>query len=530
MRDIAIFKSPFFQLATLLIAISFLNKVLFSLIIPIWHTPDEQAHFAQVAYFAEFDRMPSGPSDLNNEIYTSEVLLGTLRDERGNNNFTYHPEYNIEYTNSYLGLYEKQIIEIPLEDRKEIVGQEAARYPPLYYLITAFFYKLFYSSSLIDRVFASRIVSIVLGVLLVIVSLLISKQLFPKNNLLQMSLVVLVGFHPMLNFVSVGVTSDAMLNLLYALGILLCLFIIKNGLNRIYLIYFTVILLLLYLTKPQFVLFIPTFFLAVALSFINRKNLSKKILTFFLIAGLVMGIIFYFGSKNPDFYEMIQKFYNQDFFPGKSKQAIGIVDFTKMTVYKTLHETVPWYWGVYKWLSVVLPIEVLRIINRLLLIIFIGVGIKLFQILKRKRTIEDLMFIFLILSSITYSLGIFYYDYLKFSSANFSFGLQGRYFFPMVTAHMAIMLIGLVTLIPKKFNKYQNHIVKFFITSMVILFVFSVLFVATKYYDLSSFNKFVTQLSQYRPFYYKGNWIYGWFTIYLIFFLYFILSYLRIRK
>src|SRR5688500_11506628 len=103
----------------------FLKQVAFAAVTPIWHTPDEQAHFAQVAFFAETGQMPYYPEDLNKEILISERLLGTERDERGNNKFTFHPEYRIEYTDSLIGRYEEEIKNLPKKYRTEFVKQEA---------------------------------------------------------------------------------------------------------------------------------------------------------------------------------------------------------------------------------------------------------------------------------------------------------------------------------------------------------------------------------------------------------------------
>ena len=77
----------------LLILVTFFNAILFSMLTPIWHGPDEQAHFGQVQNIAETGRVHK--QDLNNlsqEIFISEQLLGIERDERGNNKFTHRPE------------------------------------------------------------------------------------------------------------------------------------------------------------------------------------------------------------------------------------------------------------------------------------------------------------------------------------------------------------------------------------------------------------------------------------------------------
>jgi len=78
--------------------------------IPIWHFPDEQAHFGEVQNYAEGN--PINPASSNNtarEIDESEILLSTKRDSLGNNLYIYHPEFNIPYSDSKMGIYENQI-------------------------------------------------------------------------------------------------------------------------------------------------------------------------------------------------------------------------------------------------------------------------------------------------------------------------------------------------------------------------------------------------------------------------------------
>ena len=95
----------------LLIIITLFKGLLWSLFIPMWHFPDEQAHFNHVAFNVERPNLINFGKglDLNQEIAISEQLLGTYRDEQGNNSFTYHPEYNPEYSNSQQGTHEEQI-------------------------------------------------------------------------------------------------------------------------------------------------------------------------------------------------------------------------------------------------------------------------------------------------------------------------------------------------------------------------------------------------------------------------------------
>ncbi len=96
MKELNWLKRPLFWL---LIA-TFFKGVIWSGVVPLWHFPDEQAHFAQLQNIAEGVKLNKEGST-SEEIYISEKILGTERDERGNNRFTFHSEYNLAYSKSF---------------------------------------------------------------------------------------------------------------------------------------------------------------------------------------------------------------------------------------------------------------------------------------------------------------------------------------------------------------------------------------------------------------------------------------------
>ena len=96
------------RVVRLLFVAVFLNALSWIILIPIWQYPDEQAHFAQVQDIAEIGQSPVNKFDTSHEIALSEEILGTDRDSAGNNKFTYHPEYKIDYSGNYYGPFEKK--------------------------------------------------------------------------------------------------------------------------------------------------------------------------------------------------------------------------------------------------------------------------------------------------------------------------------------------------------------------------------------------------------------------------------------
>lgn len=515
----------------LLLVVSLVKEIIFSAIIPMWHVPDEQAHFAQVAYFAERGMMPLTAPDLNQEILTSEELLGTSRDERGNNNFTFHPEFRIEYTNSTIGKYEEIINNIPISNRQKLVKQEATYYPPLFYLISSIPYKIFYQFGLIDRVFLTRIVSILLSVSTVYVGWLIAKKLFKDDEVLQLTLPIILSFQPMFSFLGAGVNSDNLMNFLFTLFLYYCILIIMEGISKRLLILLLINLILLYFTKPQFLFTLPILLLAFILSIFGRKKIEYKyifrillfvILFFGIIVLLISGKIDSFITKYTYFFSFNPNHLN-------NKVTLSFLEFLKQSLIHLYAEVVPWYWGVFNWLGVTYPREVHRVINRILVIAIIGIFIKFILIMK-KRSKEDLIFLFLLISSVIYFVGVTYYNYLFTLGHGYQFGIQGRYFFPTIIAHMGVILVGIITLVPKHFKNYMSLIVKTVGILMIFLNFVAIWILSVSYYDLSSFNTFIIQSSQYKPIFFKGYFLIFWISLYIILFVLFIYKYLRLKK
>lgn len=516
----------------LLLVVSILKEIVFSAITPIFHTPDEQAHFAQVAYFAEVGKMPRFGKDLNREIYESEGSLGTLRDEKGNNQFTFHPEYRIEYTNSLDGKYEQEIDTIPAEYRKQFIKYESANYPPLFYWISSIPYFLFYGTGLISRIYAVRFVSLMMNVLTIFISYLIAKEVFPRNKISQIVVPILVSFHPMLSFVSAGVSSDNLMNLLYSIFIYLCILLIKHGFNKKLLVYLVSTFLFLFLTKPQFILVIPTFIFA-SLIYLHykRKVSGKGILSYIILSISIVAIIFYFVSYTQIFRSLQGLVYSQNYEIFIKTISLGsFIRFFKETIIHTIAEVIPWYWGVFNWLGVTYPRIVHQIINRLMILAAFGIIIKVFYII-RKGTIDGMLIFFLILSSLIYFSGITFYNFLFFQTSGFPFGIQGRYYFPTIVPHMIILYIGFIALIPKKFIKLKTEYFPKFLSFLMVVFSFVALWViAQSYYELDNLQIFIMQVSQYKPWIYKGYFLISIFFIYITISLIFLIKFLNLTN
>ncbi|OGG32018.1 hypothetical protein A3I51_03975 [Candidatus Gottesmanbacteria bacterium RIFCSPLOWO2_02_FULL_38_8] len=504
----------------------FIKEFIWIILVPLWHFPDEQAHFAQVAYLAEKGNSPNGDNnDLTKEIYLSEELLGTKRDRYGNNKFTFHPEYRIPYSNNLTGLYEREILFLAKDlKNRQMVGKEASRYPPLYYILLAVLYKIFYFNNLINRVFLARIFQIIFYIGTVYISFKTVKVIFSGNSFLSYSLTLLVAFQPMFSFVSAGINSDNISNFIFSVYLFISLKLIKSVFSRKYLLALILTTLLGIYAKPQFYITLPLSFLLIFYKIITLKTGPEKR---FFKAAIYMFIIFliltFFSVFRLGPQILLSKLaYGFDL----PKFLINLKTYAFPHLYR---EVLPWYWGVYNWLGVTYPRIVHRIINWLILLSLIGF---IFFFIRNRQKINRWPvngIIYLLFANLAFFLGVYLFDWLQFVESGFKFhlGVQGRYFFPLIISHLLFILIGWRELF-QIFPLLLPLATKLLVVLMFILHWYALYLIALTYYDLSLLSVFIIQASQYKPWFFKGNLLLTQIFFSLTVNLAFLLKYLKI--
>lgn len=503
------------MLTRLLVFTGALNALAWITIIPVWQYPDEQAHFAQVQNIAQTGFVPQTGFDTSYEIALSEKILSTQRDGQGNNKFTYHPEYKLAFTNSTFGPNESLLTSLPRESRTQMVKNESTHNPPAYYFLSSFFYKIVNNSDLITRVYAIRLFSLFLFTLNVLTAYKIGKLLFEKNHLLTLTLTSFIAFNPMLIFSSTGILPDPLTNLLFSIVIYFSLKIIKEGLTTLSLLGVFASIVLGLLTRQQFLIAVFIAIIPITLRLITQPRLLVKVLIFSLISSVPIYISsFVFAPLSflrafsaPEIgWPKINLIFTQEFY-------LYFLEFLK----KSFSQTLPWYWGVYKWLSLTLPPLTYQIINRIILVSIFGLVIYYLKCFSTKKiTSQVVLTTFLIFISVIYFVMFGIWDFFFSRQYGYSFGFQGRYFFPLITAHMAILIIGLWEIIKFAFKKYS----KFALSALVILVIlfhdFSLMYIASWYYNTQSLGNFINHASQYKPILFKGNIIFFLITLALI--------------
>lgn len=484
-------------------------------VVPMWHTPDEQAHFAQVQNIAEGVTPVYGQPNTSAEIYTSEVMLQTARDSKGNNSYTYHPEFNIPYTSAVDGIYEAEIKQISKGDRTKLVIVEATAYPPFYYRVASLAYKLVYQADLITRVFTTRLISILLMVVTVYFTYKIGALIFPKSSLLAVVGAALVSFHPMFTFTMVGVNSDALMNALFTVFMYYTLVFALESFKARTIVFMALAYLAGVFTKPTFHI---GFLLIIVAAFVSVRKPTYRVAILLLVIVMVLASLFAMRVRiaetmNTGTFTLIPEVSFED----QANSDLTLVSHLKWTMEHTVREVLPWYWGVFKWLGVTLPRWSNRLVNRVVVVAIFGVviyGIK--QIRARHHSKSDWAIILLAFAAVSYFVTLTLWDWLFTRSKGFSFGMQGRYLFPQIAAHMFLMLVGLLQLVPEK-----KTILRYLLALSVIGLMIGFNFVALKtvvavYYPNVNFSTLVLQTSQYKPWFFKGSFVIVIWSTYLI--------------
>lgn len=504
----------------LLLFLILIKELVWAFFIPAWHFPDEQEHFAHVSCNAELDincREAAMYEDMSEEIVNSLNLLNVNRDNAGNNKFTYHPEFKIKYSNSLTGIYENNIVSMPVSSRKKMVKFDSAYYPELFYNISKIPYNLVYSGNIFERVFAVRIFWLPALLIIVWTGFKIGKILKPDSQIFPVVVATALGFQPMLSFVSSGVTSDNILNLLFSLVILELVFLLRFGFKLQFVVLLFIFTWLGINSKPQFYISFGLIAPVAIYFFVNliREKNSQKFVILGILAAILSLVYLLFDKQIIKFIQSFRILFfakehvlNSDY---------SITDHFKWIANHTIREVIPWFWGVFRWLSLVLPRPINQILMRLTLIGFVGVFIKLIQTFFKKLNRQTLIFYFLIYSVLVYFLSLFFWDWNFIRTHNFSFGIQGRYYFPVIVPIIILLIYGVTALVElinaRKFVKWIEFLLGFFFLA---LGTHALYWVIGSYYDISNFNSFIIQASQYKPLFAKGFYLESLLIIFIV--------------
>lgn len=415
----------------IILLVAFLIKGLVWLFItPIFQVPDENVHFSLIQYIAENNRYPGAR---NADIVSREIVsVGKI--VRFNWMIS-HPVWQ--------GVESDWQMRIKTLDKRlktqfgSFENQGGQKLPKAYFVLGAAVYKVIINQNFLWRFYALRFLSVILGLITVYLSYLIA-QFFFKNKLLSLAAVSLIAFQPMASVIFSSITYDSLTILTATAFLYLAVKFIKTTKKKFQWLALFIALAGLMVKSQLIGLSLAWLFL------LTKKQL--KFLPLFLI------IFIFLGWQMHDIQEFLLIFLA--WFQGNNWHLVA--DYADVYAKPLLAEVFPWYWGVFGWLEKVMPLVVYRVIKIICGLSLIGIIIS-----RQFRRIR-----FLLIFTFVMALVIMVNDFFIFSQRGANFGVQGRYFLPAVTAHMILLIFGLLVLIPKN---YHNLLAKTLIVSSLCL-------------------------------------------------------------
>ena len=191
--------------AILCALVAMANALVWSIIVPPFQVPDENAHFAYIQHLAETGEPPRfepGPG-ASDEQFQAEIALNEF-------DVSTRPENRPIWTE-----LEQRNLERVLDSdlsRSNGGGQSnSTNNPPLYHLLGVVAYAAGSGGDLLDRMALVRLVSVLLAGLTVLFTYGFLRELLPRSPLLWSVGSLAVAFQPLFGFMAGGVNNDALL-------------------------------------------------------------------------------------------------------------------------------------------------------------------------------------------------------------------------------------------------------------------------------------------------------------------------------
>lgn len=188
--------------------VALLTGTAWSLLIPLFHVPDEQAHFSYAQYVAEAGKPPTGRAGIQHFSEEQRLLLDTVRWK-----YVIHRGENRPPSTATAKRRLERAQDARLDRESEGGYTTATNNPPLYYGAAAGAYLLSPSTAPADRIHLMRLLSALLGAVTVLFTFLFLRELLPGTPWAWTVGALAVAFQPVFGFISGGVNSD---NMLYA--------------------------------------------------------------------------------------------------------------------------------------------------------------------------------------------------------------------------------------------------------------------------------------------------------------------------
>lgn len=451
-----------------LISLFVLKGVFFALLLPAFQNPDEQVHYGTIQHWSEPEEKTweikehkKGEYLINTEDIRTSNLPEETRESAAIIGFD-----EIKFQNQNTQNFENQetensILENTWQRFVSVKPSMVSGTWSWYYLVSSWIERLCSGADIFTRMFAIRVFSVVLGILVVLLAYLTFRKI-NFSNLESLLLASLVAFQPMLTATAAQINIDIALIFSFSLFIFTGVWILNDGISwKKSLLLMLSALLGFFAKGPGIVLvasLIPLLGYPIWIRFgqqmkerINSLNMSPKTLWLSLIFAIIFVGTILWGIIPTSYISSITH-----------ASAVSKFDspLTSLAAYfdKTIDiDAFCWsaisYWGNFGWLDTRIGDAAFNSIWTLEIIGLIGVILyflpktflnKLGMTEVKEFLPEKKYIVFLLLLSLALQFAIRFYDWRVFdATSKILIGTPGRYFLPNIIAHFALLATGL---------------------------------------------------------------------------------------
>ena len=453
----------------LVFVIAFGIRGVWAFVVPPWQAPDEAVHYLYAAHIIEQGELPH-PTPTDDPSYPAEVLtswrltlLGKLsgRGLSSTHELAYLPvDYNYGAARAYEGSEEQRRWPGPLTG-----------YPPLYFLYSAVPYWFFRHAPIISRLFAVRFASVLLGALSCIFAYLMAYEL-RQSRRWGLVLGLAMAMMPMYVFITSVANNDAAVDFAAAVLIWLIVRIYRSDrVSAVLALATGVIGGLALLTKPTIlplllVAGIIILIKAFPSSYVSRRSLQIR-LAIGALYGTSIALVYspwiliryhYFHDVRllslpfPSLFRLItgDTAVSASAPPilGAAPHLFAVSRFSLWSYLIYEKNRGPAYfgwllvrsfWGDFGWLDAPLPVRVFALIVAFCAIAGTGLIVQFVNQPAQRRGLLLLMAL-LVVQTVFLFIGVDYFQ--GFIKTGSDFGLQGRYFFPILAPLLLVLLSG----------------------------------------------------------------------------------------
>ena len=239
--------------------IALVNAIVWGLIVPPFHVPDEQGHFAYAQYLAETGKPPP---QRGGSAYSPQVIVA-LRD------LNFYSTIGDPNQRGVITPAENRTLKAdlakPLSPLSDGAATSVTNQPPLYYALAAIPYWLSPAHDVLSRLALMRLLSALLAAGTVVAVFLFLRELLPRLPWAWTVGALMVAFQPQVNFIAAGVQADNLLFFASTLVFLMLTRAYRRGLTTRRAVAIGAIVAVGLLSKLTFLALVPGIALAVAL-------------------------------------------------------------------------------------------------------------------------------------------------------------------------------------------------------------------------------------------------------------------------